>query len=90
MKQVNLFLKLMLMKEAAPDKTGNPMGWVGYMENLKARVEEIVMRELIFALNLPAECRYTGSSKSNAPIKSFRTARISQNEMSLAYSYSRR
>lgn len=47
--QVNSFIEQMLLKEPAPDKASDPMGWVGHMENLKARAEEIVTRELIFA-----------------------------------------
>ena len=48
-RQVNQFIEDMLKVEPAPDKTSDPMGWVGHMENLKARAEEIVTRELIFA-----------------------------------------
>ncbi|MDL2263063.1 TnpV protein [Synergistaceae bacterium OttesenSCG-928-I11] len=48
-RQVNLFIERTLEKEPAPDKTNDPMAWVGCMENLKARAEEIVTRELIFA-----------------------------------------
>ena len=47
--QVNQFIETTLEKEPAPDKTSDPMAWVGHMENLKARAEEIVTRELIFA-----------------------------------------
>ena len=46
--RVRLFMDQTLEREPTPDKTTDPMAWVGYMENLKARAEEIVTRELIF------------------------------------------
>ncbi len=46
--RVNRFIEQMLAKEPEPDRNSDPMGWAGYMGNLKARAEEIVTRELIF------------------------------------------
>jgi hypothetical protein len=48
-RQVEDFIAKSLETEPAPDRNANPMGWVRHMESLKARAEEIVMRELIFA-----------------------------------------
>ena len=47
--QVQQFIEVMLAKEPAPDRSADPLGWAGHMENLKARAEEIVTRKLIFA-----------------------------------------
>nr|WP_262428139.1 TnpV protein [Paratissierella segnis] len=35
--------------QPAPDKMKNQMEWVGYMNNLKAQAEEIILTELIYS-----------------------------------------
>jgi hypothetical protein len=49
--RVENFIEEMLKKEPIPEnlKNSDPLEWAGRMENLKARAEEIVTRELIFA-----------------------------------------
>ena len=47
-RQVEQFIESMLKKEPVPDRNADPLGWVGHMENLKARAEEVVTRGLIF------------------------------------------
>jgi hypothetical protein len=54
--RVEGFIEEMLKTNPAPDRTTDPMAWVGHMENLKARAEEIVTRELIFTP--PERMRY--------------------------------
>ena len=41
-RQVKQFIETMFEKEPAPDRNADPTGWIGHMENLKARAEEIV------------------------------------------------
>jgi len=35
--------------QTAPDKMTHQMEWVGYMNNLKAQAEEMIMAELIYS-----------------------------------------
>jgi hypothetical protein len=57
-RQVELFMEESLRKNPIPEELKNtgPLEWVGRMENLKARAEEIVTRELIFTP--PERMRY--------------------------------
>ena len=45
--RVELLMKQYLEQNPAPDKETDQLGWVRYMNSLKAQAEEIVMTELI-------------------------------------------
>lgn len=39
----------MLEKNPPPDKNSDPLGWIGHMNNLKHKAEEIVLPEVIYS-----------------------------------------
>ena len=46
--QAELILKQMLHHYPAPDRNADPMAWVQHMNAVKAQVEEIIRKELIY------------------------------------------
>lgn len=47
-KRVEVIMTGLLEKNPAPDKEADAMAWVRYMNLLKAMVEEVVVREIIY------------------------------------------
>ena len=45
---LKLLMDQMLEKDPAPDKATDRMGWVRHMNSIKAVVEEIVLREIVY------------------------------------------
>ncbi|MCL2343692.1 MAG: TnpV protein [Firmicutes bacterium] len=47
--RLELTMTELVKKDPPPDKAGDPMGWVGHMNNLKAQAEEVIFQELIYS-----------------------------------------
>jgi len=47
-KRMKLLMNELLEKNPAPDKATQQLVWVAHMNSLKAQVEEIVLRELVY------------------------------------------
>lgn len=46
---IDQLIERMRQSEPLPDKNSNPLGWIQRMNDLKARAEEIVIREIVLA-----------------------------------------
>ena len=47
-KRMELLMEELLVKNPAPDKATQQLAWVAHMNSLKAQVEELVLRELVY------------------------------------------
>ena len=47
-KRLDLIMTDLLMKNPAPDKSTDQMGWVRHMNTIKAQAEEFIFEELIY------------------------------------------
>lgn len=47
-KRMELLMEELLAKNPAPDKATQQLAWVSHMNSLKAQVEELVLRELVY------------------------------------------
>ena len=47
-KRMELLMKELLAQNPAPDKATQQLAWVAHMNSLKAQVEELVLRELVY------------------------------------------
>ena len=47
-RRVDQIVEQLLARNPAPDKETDPLGWAGYMNNLVAMAEEVVLTDLIY------------------------------------------
>ncbi|MFQ9723863.1 MULTISPECIES: TnpV protein [Bacillota] len=47
--RMEVLMSQMLEKTPAPDKEQDMMAWVGFMNNLKASAEEIILQEIVYS-----------------------------------------